>query len=164
MGDTLDYPTRKAFPRKKENLLSVENGDKMFNIAREALRMVAKYNSAYKKVYENYPNKFCHGFGIFQYDLQFFKTNPNFFLNRDWYVFEKCLEIFVDELKKALIRAYGPHKDKLTDIENVFVAIAYNRGSVDFSRGFKQGYKDSSGIYYGEHIWEYLKLSESVPE
>ena len=46
--------------------------------------------------------------------------------------------------------------------EKVYVAIAYNRGSVNFSRGFKQGYKDESGKYYGEHIWSYLQLVKSI--
>ena len=72
VGDTLDVPKRNkdAFPQNKADLLSVPNGDRMFRIAREALEAVAKYNAGYRRVAKAYPNKFCHGFGIFQYDLQ----------------------------------------------------------------------------------------------
>ncbi len=34
---------------------------------------------AYSKV-AKLPHKFCHGYGIFQYDLQFFLTDPDYFL------------------------------------------------------------------------------------
>ena len=30
------------------------------------------------------PDKFCHGFGIFQYDLQFFERNPDYFLKSQY--------------------------------------------------------------------------------
>lgn len=46
----------------------------------------------------------------------------------------------------------------------VYVAIAYNRGTVDFARGFKQGYRDESGKYYGEHVWGYLHSRDSAAE
>ena len=82
-------------------------------------------------------------------------------MNR-WYQFEDCLAVCGQELKAALTRTYGANKHPLTDEEKVYVAIAYNRGSVNFSRGFKQGYKDESGKYYGEHIWSYLQLVKSI--
>jgi hypothetical protein len=68
----------------------------------------------------------------------------------------------IHELQAALKRAYGGGKTMLTDEKQVFVAIAYNRGSVDFKRGFKQGYMDENGKYYGEYIWDYLMLSKSI--
>jgi hypothetical protein len=162
VGDTFDAPNRKAFPKNKAALLKAERGAEMFSVAREALESLGKYISRYHKVAIHNPNKFCHGFGIFQYDIQFFTTNPDFFLQRRWYHFDDCLALCVQELKAALKRAYGPDKSTLTDEEKVYVAIAYNRGSVDFTRGFKQGYKDDSGKYYGEHIWFYLQLAKSI--
>ena len=113
------------------------------------------------KVAARNPDKFCRGFGIFQYDLQFFLGNPDYFLEKRWHEFDQCLAQCVEELKAKLIRTYGRDKTSLTDKEMVYVAIAYNRGSVDFSQGFKQGYKDSSGKYYGEYIWEYLQLAKA---
>jgi hypothetical protein len=76
VGDTLDTPNRSAFPKNKAALLSVNKGDEMFDIARKALEAVGAYVPGYKTVANSYPNKFCHGFGIFQLDLQFFKEDP----------------------------------------------------------------------------------------
>ena len=163
VGDTIDAPGRDAFPKTKAALLKVPGGDEMFAIARAALESVAPYSADYRRAARN-PDKFCHGFGIFQYDLQFFKDNPDFFLARRWLDFDECLKLFVQELKDAFKRAYGPRKRTLTDEEMVYVSIAYNRGSVNLTRGFKQGHRDGSGKYYGEYIWQYLQLSKSIPD
>jgi hypothetical protein len=162
VGDTLDAPNRSAFPKTKAELLSVPGGDQMFAVAREALESMGQYFSRYQEIAHFNRNKFCHGFGIFQYDIQFFKTNPDYFLEKRWYNFNECLAVCLQELKAALNRVYGPNKHTLTDEEMVYVAIAYNRGSVNFARGFKQGYRDDSGKFYGEHIWEYLQTAKSV--
>ena len=162
-GDTLDDPNRSAFPKNKAELLAREKGDEMFTIAREALEAVANFVPSFKRVADSSPNKFCRGYGIFQLDLQFFKDNPGYFLQKNWYSFDECLAQCVNELRAAMRRAYGSGKTALTDEEKVYVAIAYNRGSIDFSKKFKQGFRDDSGKYYGEHIWEYLQLAESVP-
>lgn len=162
VGDTLDTPNRSAFPKNKAALLTIVNGDNLFAVAREALESVGEYIAAYGEVAHHNPNKFCHGFGIFQYDIQFCKENPEFFLQKRWYSFDECLKLSITELKAALKRAYGSHKTTLTDKEMVYVAIAYNAGSVNISGSFKQGYKDDSGKYYGEHIWEYLQMSKNL--
>lgn len=162
VGDTLDAPKRSAFPKNKAALLSVPRGDEMFAIAREALEAMGEYFSRYNEIARFNRNKFCHGFGIFQYDLQFFLTNRDYFLERRWYNFDDCLAVCLKELKSALRTAYGPGKRTLTEEEKVYVAIAYNRGSVNFARGFRQGYRDDSGKFYGEHIWEYLQLAKTV--
>jgi hypothetical protein len=162
-GDTLDAPNRSAFPKNKAELLAREKGDEMFEIAREALEAVANFVPSFKRVADSSPNKFCRGYGIFQLDLQFFKDNPDYFLQKKWYSFDECLAQCVNELKAAMRRAYSSSKTALTDEEKVYVAIAYNRGSVDFSKKFKQGFRDDSGKYYGEYIWEYLQLAKSVP-
>ncbi len=160
VGDTLSGSDgRTAFPKDKSALLAKPKGDEMFHTAREALEAIAEYNNDFKRASRN-PERFCHGFGIFQYDLQFFLENPDFFLDKKWYDFDECLALCIDELKSKLIRTYGRDKTSLTDKEMVYVAIAYNRGSVDLSRDFKQGYFD--GVkYYGEYIWDYLQLAKS---
>jgi hypothetical protein len=163
VGDTIDAPGRSAFPTTKAQLLSVMNGREMFEIAREALEAIGRYDRGYQKIAAANPNKFCHGFGIFQYDLQFFRTDPEFFLGRKWYEFSACLTIFLGELRAAMKRAFGPSKGELTDQERVFVAIAYNRGSVNLAKGFKQGHQDEDGRFYGENVLEYLRIAQSIP-
>jgi hypothetical protein len=162
VGDTIDAPGRDAFPRTKQDLLDEPRGDEMFAIAREALVSMARHIPGYRGV-ASMPNKFCHGFGIFQYDLQFYKDDPDYFLEKRWYNFDDCLGAFIGELEDALERNPRLDKDTLTDEEMVYVAIAYNTGSVNFAKRFKQGYKDrDTGKFYGEYIWDYLQLAKSV--
>ena len=162
VGDTFDAPARDEFPRTKAELLAAKDGSEMFEIARAALEMVGQYNQTYGKVAKANPNKFCHGFGIFQYDLQFFLENPAFFLEKQWYDFKKCLDLFLAELSAAKARVYGPGKQELNDLERVYVAIAYNSGSVKLAKGLKQGFS-SDGRFYGENILEYLRIAQSIP-
>jgi hypothetical protein len=163
VGDTLDSPRRSAFPKNKADLLAAPNGAQIFAIARQALVDVGDHNAQYGKIAHMNPNKFCHGFGIFQFDIQFCKSNPSYFLQKKWANFGDCLAVALNELKAALRRAYGPNKSALTDKEMVFVAIAYNKGSVNVNGTFKQGFRDDSGKFYGEHIAEFMNLAKSVP-
>ncbi len=163
VGDTIDAPNRRAFPMNKAQLLAARHGREVFEIAREALEMVARYDKGYKKIARSNPNRFCHGFGIFQYDLQFFLTNPAFFLEKRWYEFSACLDIVLDELGAAMKRVFGPGKKELMDQERVFVAIAYNRGSVKLALGFKQGHQNNDGRFYGENVLEYLRIAQAIP-
>lgn len=162
VGDTLDYPKRTAFPRTRDALEQKPRGKEMFKVARAALVNLGTINKTYKKIAKANQNKMCHGFGMFQYDLQFFLDDPDYFIDRDWANFDGTVGHCAKELKSKLIRVYGKDKKSLTDKEQVYVAIAYNKGSADTSKGFKQGYKDDSGVYYGEHIDEYLKLANAT--
>src|SRR6185295_15525641 len=100
VGDTIDFnPTtgkgRKAFPRNKAALVAVPNGQKMFDVARQALLDMAQFIPGYQGA-ASLPNKFCHGFGIFQFDLQFFESghpesDPDYFLERKYVDFNACL-------------------------------------------------------------------------
>lgn len=161
VGDTLDTPNRKAFPKNKQALLAVPNGAAMFDIARDSLVQMAKYVKGYNGAVSN-PNKFCHGFGIFQYDLQFFLSNPAYFLNKKWGDTDACFSLCITELNNAKTRQGWKAKTTLTDEEKVFVAIAYNKGTANLSKGFKQGYQSDDGKFYGENIFEYLRLSQSI--
>jgi hypothetical protein len=162
VGDTFDAPNRDAFPKNKRALLAASNGAQMFDVARAALVSIGKHDNDYRKVAQN-ENKFCHGYGIFQYDLQFFETNPEFFLQEKWSDFAECLKVLKQELVEALKRAYRTPKETLTEREMVFVAIAYNAGSVNTQGSFKQGFKDDSGQFYGEKIWRYIQLARLLP-
>lgn len=168
VGDTIDFPDRTtAWPKNKAELLRHDRGAAMFRIARQALEKIAEINSGYRTAARN-PNKFCHGFGMFQYDIQFFKSaDPDFFLNEGWTTVRGTVGKGVAELKTQLAGLYGANRARLNHDENVFLAIAYNRGFARTkrdmaSRGFKQGYKDSDGVYYGEHIDANLKAMRNL--
>ncbi len=171
VGDTLDAPNRSAFPKNKTALLNAPNGAAMFAIARDCLIKMSKFVSGYNGAVSN-PNKFCHGFGIFQYDLQNFLNNPDYFLQKKWGDIDACFSLCITELNDAKARQARLNgevgqgwktKTSLTDEEKVFVAIAYNKGSANLSKGFKQGFKSADGKFYGENIFDYLRLSQSIP-
>lgn len=157
-----DTGGRGAFPKNKSDLLKAPRGAEMFTIGREALISLAAHLREFRKyATDRFPNKFCRGYGIFQYDLQFYKENPDFFLEKRWYDFDECLKLVVGELT-GFWNKYYRGQGTLTDKEMVYLAIAYNKGSVNIRGSFKQGHKDD-GKYYGENVWEYLQLSKSIP-
>ena len=162
VGDTIDGPSRTAFPTSKSALLSIARGAEIFAVAREELKSVGQVNAAYHQIAISNPNKFCHGFGIFQYDIQFCKADPDYFISKRWKVFNNALAKSITELKAAQTRAKLGTKSKLTDLELAFVAIAYNAGRFNPARGLKQGFKDSTGKFYGELIAQYIALAHTV--
>jgi len=133
VGDSIGGPARKAFPASKADLLKRPNGAAMFELARGSLAAVGQYVASYKKAWQL--GKFCHGYGIFQYDLQFFKTNPDYFLAKQWADFDKCLATSIGELQAARKRAKLGAKDTLTDM-----------------------------AYYGEDIWDYFQAAKAIPD
>jgi hypothetical protein len=165
VGDTLDYPRRSAsaFPKDKADLCQTAAGQQMFDVARQALLDIAKVNKDYAAAAKN-PNKFCHGYGIFQYDIQHFKeaSGASFFLQKGWCDFEQCAAKLLEELQDALVRAYGAHKTTLNDDELMYVAIAYNAGHVRVGGGPKQGFQDGDGKYYGENFQTYLAIAHTI--
>ncbi len=163
VGDTIDASAtggRRAFPRNKAELLQAPQGDRMFEIARQGLGDMASYIPAYRGAASR-PDKFCHGFSIFQLDLQFFKTEPDYFLSRRYADFDAALAKCVGELKSALKRIGWQAKTSLSDAEMAGVAIAYNTGRYDPAKGLKQGYFDGRK-YYGENYFDYLQLAKGV--
>jgi hypothetical protein len=161
VGDTLDSDKgRSAFPKTKADLVAAPRGEEMFQIAHEALEKMAAQVPAFAGVAKR-PNKFCHGYGIFQRDLQFFKNDPEYFLGRRWRDFNVCLANCVDELRRAMGRAGIQNQTTLTDLEQVSVAIAYNAGSFKPAKGLKQGFFDGKK-FYGELIFDFLRISQTV--
>ncbi len=47
VGDTIDGPSRKAFPTSKSALLSIPRGEAIFAVAREELEAVGQVNASY---------------------------------------------------------------------------------------------------------------------
>jgi hypothetical protein len=161
VGDTLDANGgRSAFPRTKTDLLGVLRGQEMFDLAHQALVDMAKHVTAYAGVAKN-ANKFCHGFGIFQFDLQFFKTEPDFFLDRSYIDFQSSLGRCLKELRSAIHRLGFEGRTALGDTELAAIAIAYNTGGYKPSKGLKQGYFNGKK-YYGETFFDYLRLCHTV--
>lgn len=162
-GDTLDANKgRSAFPRNKADLVapSVARGQDMFNIARAALLAMADQVPGYEFARTNQA-KFCHGFGVFQYDLQFFLTNPSYFLNREYENFDKSLARAIGELKRGLTKLGLQGRTSITDDDFCKVAIVYNTGGFDPSRGLRQGHRDGD-VFYGQAIQNFLVKARQV--
>lgn len=161
-GDTLDADKgRSAFPRTKADLLAVPNGPQMFDIGRAALLAMADHVPGYEFARTN-KAKFCHGYGVFQYDLQFFLKDPAYFLERKYEIFENSLAHALKELTSGLKKLKLHERPSITDLEFCAVAIAYNTGGFKPERGLKQGHSDN-GKFYGEFIRDFLAMSRAVP-
>ncbi|RYF41824.1 MAG: hypothetical protein EOO25_08650, partial [Comamonadaceae bacterium] len=160
VGDTIDAPGRSAFPTGKAALLAEPDGQAMFDLARQSLVDMAAHIPPYQPAAAK-PNKFCRGFGVFQYDLQFFKVDPQYFLQRRYADFDASLAKAVGELKTKLKKLGWQAKSQLTDYEMAAVAIAYNTGGFKPDRGLKQGHFDGSK-YYGEAMFDFLRLAHTV--
>ena len=76
--------------------------------------------------------------------------------------FAACTSKCIDELREAMKRQGWAGKTTLTDTEKVYVAIAYNRGHANPTLGFKQDFQSDDGRYYGENIFEYLQMAQSI--
>lgn len=172
VGDTIDFNPktgkgRKAFPKNKAELIAFTNGQAMFDLARQGLVDMAQFISSYKDAAKN-PNKFCHGYGIFQFDIQFFKQEPDYFLQKKYANFDECLKKAISELEAGRKKIGLQNKPKLSDEELCHVAIAYNTGGYNPAKGLKQGYapRDKNGKvvgpYYGEQIFEFIQTSKTV--
>jgi hypothetical protein len=163
VGDTLDSNRgRSAFPKTKRALLAAESGQEMFDIARKALVDMSAYIPGYRGAAHN-SNKFCHGFGVWQYDLQFFKEDPQYFLEKRYEQLGETLRKALEELESARQKIGYGRRTSLADREMANVAIAYNTGGYKPNRGLKQGFKNSDGRYYGELIFDFIRLSRTVP-
>ncbi|MGV1013719.1 MAG: hypothetical protein ACOYB4_01970 [Methyloceanibacter sp.] len=163
VGDTLDQDRgRRAFPRTKAHLIAKPNGQRMFDIARQALVDMAAHVRSYRGAATR-SNKFVHGFGIWQYDLQFFLVEPQYFLSKHYEKFDETLGKAVEELKSARRKIGLGNKTSLTDLEMAHVAIAYNTGRFRPERGLRQGFKSADGRFYGEQIFDFIRLSRTVP-
>ncbi|MBM7488130.1 hypothetical protein ACVWWI_006319 [Bradyrhizobium sp. USDA 3686] len=164
VGDTIDFQGpgkgRQAFPRTKDALVALPNGELMFDIARKALEDMAAFIPGYSNAVAN-PKKFCHGFGVFQRDLQFFKDDPHYFLERRYETFANTLTHCLGELQRGLKKLGLDSKTSLTDLEFAKVAIAYNTGGYNPAKGLKQGFFDGEK-FYGEQILDYLQFSRTV--
>jgi hypothetical protein len=165
VGDVIDGRPdgtgRRAFPKTKADLLNWPKGADMFAIARADLEALAQLFDDFKSAARN-PNKFCRGFGVFQYDLQFFKTDPDYFLQGRYRNFGDSLEKCINELKRDLVKLHWQNKPSLTDYEMACVAIVYNTGRFVPRLGLKQGHRNSEGVYYGEAVYDFLRLARTI--
>lgn len=161
VGDTLDADRgRRAFPKTKSELIAAPNGQAMFDIARKALVDMAAHVSSYRGAAAR-PNKFVHGFGVWQYDLQFFKQDPEYFLERRYERLGETLGKAMGELQDALRKLGFQDKSSLTDFEMACVAIAYNTGGFVPRKGLKQGFFNGAR-FYGEEVFDFVRLSRTV--
>lgn len=157
VGDT---KRRMKFPVDRADLEGVAHGREVFLIARDALERVSLLSTSYERASRD-PDAFCRGFGIFQYDLQFCKFEPEYFYERRYEEFGHSLDRCLKELRSKSVRLGLEKRHHLTFDEKVMLAIAYNRGSYNATRGLRQGnLNKSSGKYYGELFAEVLREAE----
>ncbi len=161
VGDTLDADKgRRAFPQTKAALLAEPRGDEMFAIARQALVDMSKHIGGFSGAVAK-PHKFCHGYGMFQRDLQFFCDDPEYFLQKKYERFDDTLAMCIAELKRGLKTTGLQNRASLTDMESASVAIAYNTGRFVASKGLRQGHNNGSQ-FYGEAIFDFIRQSKTV--
>lgn len=161
VGDTLDADKgRKPFPRTRAELLAEPGGDRMFAIAHQALVDMAGHIPSYAAVAKR-PAKFCHAFGIFQLDLQFFKADPDYFLERRYEQFDRSLGKCLEELARALRKLGFDGQASLSDEQLAAVGIAYNTGGFNPAKGLRQGFFDGTR-FYGEAVLDFLRLAHTV--
>ncbi|MEP3198203.1 MAG: hypothetical protein ABJO57_10060 [Lentilitoribacter sp.] len=165
--DTYGWSRRRSyFPRSRQELLNAPNGKKMFQIARNSLEAIAKEREGFVDYANERPKQILFGYGIFQYDLQEFRNDPSFFLDKKWYNFEACLEKAIGEFdEKAKQMKYKKPRNKYSRDQLVRIGIVYNLGfkrykpKGDYSQGFKN---PTSGIRYGTYIDNYMKLADKI--
>ncbi|MEC5292504.1 SH3 domain-containing protein [Aurantimonas sp. C2-6-R+9] len=147
--------------KNKAELINYASGKEMFVVARTALEAMAGYINGYESAVAN-KNKFCHGFGVFQRDLQFFVEDPGYFIGRRYEIYSETLAHCLKELTRGMYKLGLDGHGPLSDADFCKVAIAYNTGDYKTSKGLKQGHFDGTK-YYGEHIADYLVKVRSVP-
>jgi hypothetical protein len=162
VGDTLDADKgRKAFPKTKAELIAYPRGQEMFELGHEMLVKMSKFVPGYDKV-ATMSRKFCHGYGVFQLDLQFFKVDPDFFLNSTWANFGSSLVRAMGELKGALQElGLDGQAGPLSDLDFAHVGIVYNTGGFKPAKGLKQGH-EVDGRFYGEDLFDFVRICHTV--
>lgn len=159
VGDTLDR--KKTFPKNRADLLRVPGGKEMFASARAALIKMSQHVKGYSGAASN-PEKFCKGFGIFQYDMQFFSPATTAYFMGGYADFPTSLARCIQELGSAMKRAKVSTNGPLTDMQKAAVAIAYNSGGYDPKLGLAQGHQSGDGSFYGQNFYNYLQLAHTV--
>jgi hypothetical protein len=122
VGDTL-MPTRVAsLSSIARHPIAALRGEEMFRIAHDALVSMVAHVPGYTKV-AKLPHKFCHGYCIFQYDLQFFLTDPDYFLRVAGVTFSLARQV----LANCACRDEWLESSTLTDLEQVAVTTFITR-------------------------------------
>ncbi|MNX52232.1 hypothetical protein D3C86_829090 [compost metagenome] len=161
VGDTLDG--RGAFPKTRQELLDAPNGQAMFDLGRKALEeMAAVVGGAYKEMVKK-PHKYCHGYGVYQVDIQHFLKEPDYFLSRQWASFDGSLKRAMGVLKFALKKRGFQDAASLSDFDLATVGIVYNTGGYKESRGLEQGFQPEGGKHYGPALFDLIRLAHTVP-
>lgn len=161
VGDTLDG--RSAFPTSRAELLAAPRGQAMFDMARQALVDMAKFIKGYEAVARQ-PHKYCHAFGVFQVDIQHFRKDPGYFLDRTWASFDGTLDRAMGVLRSALKQRGFEGRTALSDLELASVGIVYNTGRFNAAAGLEQGFRPPGGKHYGQALFDLIRLAHTVPD
>lgn len=159
VGDTVEK-TRRAFPRSRDALLAAPDGQRMYELARSALLAMAAQVPAYASAARQ-AQTFCHGFGVFQRDLQHYLRDPRYFLDAGYADFDQTLGHAVATLEAGLTTLGWQHATQLSDHDQACLAIVYNTGRFVPARGLRQGWFDGKA-YYGEQVLDFLRMARTV--
>ena len=105
--------------------------------------------------------KMCHGFGLFQRDLADFTVDPDFFLCKRWATLEGSVQACLAALRRAAVQLGVDLGQPLNDDQRAALAIYYDCGRYDPTRGLRQGHFDGMR-YYGESFMLHLQAARSV--
>jgi len=161
VGDTIDG--RSAFPTSLKQLRDAPNGEAMFSIGRQALVDMAQFVPSYQAMAAK-PNKYCHGYGVYQVDIQHFLQEPQYFLDRVWETLDGSLGRAMGVLRSALKKRGLQNATGLSDFDLATVGIVYNTGGFKESLGLKQGFQSSDGKHYGQALFDFIRLAHTVPD
>lgn len=112
-----DFPntTRNAFPKNKAEFKQQYGATITAMLIAEANKMRSMPQPGYPQGYS--PADYLYkGYGLFQYDLQHIKTDPEFFLFKKWYNFSDCMQKLIEQLNtkfkhsdtlRALVKSYN---------------------------------------------------------
>lgn len=123
-----DFPgtSRNAFPRTKVEFQQIYGKTVTDMLVHEANLTRAMPQPKFPDGY-NSAGYLYKGYGIFQYDLQNIKTDPDFFLNKEWYSFSACLYRLISMLNektkrvdnlKGIVKAYNGSGKKADEYAN----------------------------------------------
>lgn len=128
-----DFPgtTRNAFPKNV-----TEFHDKYGNELTDML--ISEGNKQRKMPQQDAPNGYKNdshflykGYGIFQYDIQAIQTDYDFFAQKQWYIFDNCLDRLIRELNSKMkdnlwqaVKSYNGSGEAATEYANNVMQFA----------------------------------------
>lgn len=163
VGDTIS--NRSYFPESYDELVGSPRGEELFVSLREVLRGMTDVRPRLSS-YASREKSVLYGYGIFQYDLMFYKYDADyeFFIEKKWSDFSECAVRFKKVMLRNMRRRNFSTTQELDQDGKIMAALLYHRGKVRSGPLHRQGYceNDGRGPCYGEKIDRYLRISRQA--